>query len=643
MKFLNLYSIFNENRQEPNQIIAKYYSDINPSFLDGMIKADPTSIIIDDKIQKIGSYVKFLAKLYSKDQFFVEEDLPRAAQYLKIYHANKSKFPNVDILKFNHLTDLGKLVRPYLDLKSGELTPIINQLLEEDSYKLLFEDEKWRIYQPLTEKAAATLGYGSEWCTTGGKYSLNKDYRNRTNRFSYYKKNLLIFVDQNTDKPVYQLHLKSEQFNDIHDGNLYHYYLNKFLEENIKICPIIFPELNNLNEETNVSNILKYTYLLPEIFQNKINAAMEKLIPIESLKLIKIIENNNISDERRIKELFKLFDINQKDFEDTIELTGKNQYQTIDIKSGFYKKQLRSYYDLENFLQYCSGGGSNFYDDYNDNDIDIAQEEDEIFAGELRKKLDEIHLNNIKTFEDVKDYIGENEYKKIKDAYSEKYNSNYSDQINTFSKTICNNVTKIIEKGYSSEKICIKFNKFLHAIKSIFIEKSGRNDFELKFEDVIEYIFVDNDLPEDYDSLYDKVYNNFEFDNSELIDEMQEIIYELISDKQDELLEKEKENNKTEEDRKKEQDDTIEDFKKTLNKLGFKDWKFENDEYIITFEPNKFDWTNKSIFATLINKSNNKKSEGYISAKRFDEDFRNNVKIEERIKTYTSFVKLIFH
>ena len=84
-------------------------------------------------------------------------------------------------------------------------------------------------------------------------------------------------------------------------------------------------------------------------------------------------------------------------------------------------------------------------------------------------------------------------------------------------------------------------------------------------------------------------------------------------------------------------------LKKTLNKLGFKDWKFENDEYIITFEPNKFDWTNKSIFATLINKSNNKKSEGYISAKRFDEDFRNNVKIEERIKTYTSFVKLIFH
>ena len=107
------------------------------------------------------------------------EYLERATDYLKIYIANRVKFPNIYIMKFNKLTDLGKLVRPYLDIESGALTPLINKL-EPDSFKLLFENDEWRIYQPLTEQASATLGFGSEWCTSYGKYSLDKKNRTKT-------------------------------------------------------------------------------------------------------------------------------------------------------------------------------------------------------------------------------------------------------------------------------------------------------------------------------------------------------------------------------------------------------------------------------------------------------------------------------
>ena len=150
MKFLKLYNIFNEARQNPEEIIQKYYNNIDVNILNKLIKADPTSIIVDDKIKKIGNYVKFLVKIW-RNKGLLLEDLPRAKNYLQLFIENKSKLPNVDILKFDKLSDLGKVVRPYLNLESGELTHLIKEL-EENSYKFLYEDEKWRIYQPLTEK-----------------------------------------------------------------------------------------------------------------------------------------------------------------------------------------------------------------------------------------------------------------------------------------------------------------------------------------------------------------------------------------------------------------------------------------------------------------------------------------------------------
>lgn len=640
MKFLKLYNIFNEARQNPEEIIQKYYNDIDVNILNQLIKADPTSIIVEDKIKKIGTYVKFLVKIW-RNKGLLLEDLPRATNYIQLFIANKSKLPNVDILKFNKLSDLGKVVRPYLELESGELTPLIKEL-EKDSYKFLFEDDKWRVYQPLTEKAAATLGYGTEWCTAWGKYSLNKNYRSRTSRFSNYKDNLLVFVDQETDKPVWQLHLSTKQFNNVNDYNRFKNFAD-FLDENNELCPVIFPQLKDLNKNDNLTSILKWNYLLPDIYHNKVIEQISNKIPLKIINSLELIVNDDNKHEDRVHAILDLFGLDKDKYDTSVHFDS----QDVEFTPKLYKSQIRNYYELTGFLDWITrNGASNFIDNYDADDIDIdILSEEEVFSSELEKDLDKIGLSWIKSFKQVEEYLDDaKKYEKL----SEAFNSEYTEQMNNHSSELASKIKEIIKMGdYQGENISINLEQFLFTIKSYSIKKNSfEPDFKLNFEDIIESVFDDNDLPNGMDSFTDEVYD-FNFDDSKLIEKVQREIYDLLWNRKDDLDELEKEQNKTEEERQKEieklentKKETIEKFKKILPKLGFNNWTFDNDSYKITFFPEDFSDDGDALYVEVFNKSQNKEIKAYTNPENFDSQFKTHVlKIEEKklIKDFNSF------
>ena len=652
MKFLKLYNIFNEARQNPEEIIQKYYNNIDVNILNKLIKADPTSIIVDDKIKKIGNYVKFLVKIW-RNKGLLLEDLPRAKNYLQLFIENKSKLPNVDILKFDKLSDLGKVVRPYLNLESGELTHLIKEL-EENSYKFLYEDEKWRIYQPLTEKAAATLGYGTEWCTAWGKFSLNKNYRSRTSRFNNYKDNLLVFVDQETDKPVWQLHLSTKQFNNVNDYNIFKNF-DDFLYKNEELCPVIFPQLKDLNKNENLIGIIKWNYLLPNIYHDKVNEQLSNRIPLKIINSLELIENADNKHEDRVHALLYLFGLDKDKYDTSIHFGSGYAWKDIEFTPKLYKSQIHHYYDLEGFLNWISKSASNFVDYYDSNDIYIENilSEEEVFGSALQKDLNKIGLEWIKSFEQVEEYLNDaKQYKKISDTFNREYNSEYVEQINDYSKELASKIKEVIKMGdYQSENISINLEEFLFTIKTSCIEKNSfEPDFKLNFEDTIESVFSNNNLPDNYESFADEVYKNFNFDDSKIIEKMQREIYDILWDRKDDLDNLENEQNKTEEERQKEieklentKKETIEKFKKILPKLGFSNWIFDNNSYKITFFPENFSEDGESLYVEVFNKIENKEIKSYTNPENFESQFKKHViKIEElkekkRIKDFNSF------
>jgi len=627
MKWLKYFKI-NEDQQNPKEIADKYYKDIPTDILSKFVEADPTSVIKDGKVKKIGSYVKFLAKIY-RNKSLLLEDLPRAKQYLTIYHNNKANLKDKDILKFDSLSDLAKAVRQYLDIESGELTPFLKQL-PENSYKLLFENNDWRVYKPLTEQAAAVLGIGTSWCTSWGKYAVEKDKQSLTSQFYKYKNNLLVFVNNNIDKPEWQLHLETKQFNDKWDKNRFNNALPELLENNIDLCYAIFPYLKDLENFENLSSATKYLYLYPDTIHNIVKEKISSTLPINIFKKFSVMWNIESSDEDKSLNLLRLLNISniiKDEFEDEasafVEFYKKSDH--IEFKYKLLKKQLKNYYELEGYLRYCNNPiwNDTFWDISNINISDIITEK-ELFGKGLFDDLKNINLEWINTYDKLKEYLTEEQYKKLIKIFNDKYIEEYNSQIEDLAKSIGNKVTNIIEM--SDKDIQIDEDIFLNSLLSLYIYRNQRvNEPDISLEDVIDYIFDDNDIPGDHDSFTDTVYQDFEFDNTKVLYETQVLVYDLIVDRKDELTElnktdEEKEAEKQEELRKTEElkQKMLKEFDIALTNLGFKDWHIETDYYIIDLDKDKFtsnlDNTSGSFWAKVVFKNNNNKvEEGFVS------------------------------
>lgn len=136
----------------------------------------------------------------------------KATEYFQnfIKYSPKFKTQSKDINTYKNLAEIFKAYKPYKDLENQGFKFDPKQV--KDS-KIIYEDNKCLIMQPLTTQASCELGINTEWCTA--KYKAN-DHRNM---FDMYNDNgpMYIYFDKTNGKKI-QYHPQSTQMMDEDDA-----------------------------------------------------------------------------------------------------------------------------------------------------------------------------------------------------------------------------------------------------------------------------------------------------------------------------------------------------------------------------------------------------------------------------------------
>jgi hypothetical protein len=219
----HLYSFtdfLNEGKVEDIQF--KYYSDMEPTTFHQIITADPTSIARNGETKKMGTYSKWLLKLF-QDSKLLLEDLYKATEYLSLFDKLKAQKvvtgTAADINRYGSLPDLFKYIK--LIGGTGEVSEDESYLLNDRYYinsgeaEVFHEDDDYLIVIPRSLKASQFYAHNTEWCT---KYPDNfKEYSEQGDLYVIIDKRKLNTDDDNR---MMQFHFQSMQFMDINDERL---------------------------------------------------------------------------------------------------------------------------------------------------------------------------------------------------------------------------------------------------------------------------------------------------------------------------------------------------------------------------------------------------------------------------------------
>ena len=128
MKLLNsLKSIISEAKSL-EEIYTQYYSDIPLQIFNRIIKADPKTVVKNDKIVKVGKYAKILLNIYKIGNMPNLENLVEATRYLTIvYNKNLS----IDIKNIKQISDLYDIVKNYIVSIETPIKEILKELPKE--------------------------------------------------------------------------------------------------------------------------------------------------------------------------------------------------------------------------------------------------------------------------------------------------------------------------------------------------------------------------------------------------------------------------------------------------------------------------------------------------------------------------------
>lgn len=381
------------------EIYKKYYSKIPYDIYSLIVGADPQTKILDNQIQKAGKFSKFLLDMYQKGNLKLE-DLDKAKEYLQYVYKHKISLYTE---KINDLSDVYNLIKQYIIEEKRTLEEIL-KALSTDEYDLLLNGEKWIIYHPKTEKAACYLGYNTEWCTTWGPYSLNKNHRDRSNRFQYYSGSgpLYIMISKNDPNHKFQFHFETNQYMDVNDRQIN---TKTFLkdEDNIEIFNFFFPSFFGDATPAQREIEFKRIDLLPEEYQTKLLEVYVK--DTENNLVLAITQKNE-------ELLSQLISSDQLENEPEIE-NNKLVFYVDDLDDD-----VQQHYDTVSYYESESSNGWEWVNnDLHDRGMDEYMEDYllEYFKGyyESNKNilLQELGITNFELFE--KEYF-EN-YKENKD------------------------------------------------------------------------------------------------------------------------------------------------------------------------------------------------------------------------------------
>jgi hypothetical protein len=221
MKYLiPFHDFLNESKLE--DIYTKYYADIESDIFNQLISTDPTSIVKNGEVVKMGNYSKWLLSLYKTDSLKLE-DLYKATEYLTTFDGLKRRKllsgQQADILSFKTLPDLFKVISEVGG--TGKPTEDENYLINDQYFvnngqaEVYFEDTNYLIVIPRTLEASQFYGKDTEWCTLYP--NMFKKYSDQGNLYIIIDKRKLNKRDR---KRKLQFHFESKQFMNMDDSDL---------------------------------------------------------------------------------------------------------------------------------------------------------------------------------------------------------------------------------------------------------------------------------------------------------------------------------------------------------------------------------------------------------------------------------------
>lgn len=217
-----------------------------------MVAADPT-------VYK--EYLQWMLNLFSrliKDDTgsglesairLVNEDLPQANDYLKVFNSNKHKklFSELcsstyglshikdysDINQYLTLSQLFDAVDPFIEKNPSELERALKKFVESGQALIPARDRNFTVYIPKTLAASVVFEKFANWCTARSKNGNFASYTSQQ-RPDGKNSNLYIIIDNKffneESKDLYQIHFESHQLKDSRNGsnvNIYERVLSK--------------------------------------------------------------------------------------------------------------------------------------------------------------------------------------------------------------------------------------------------------------------------------------------------------------------------------------------------------------------------------------------------------------------------------
>lgn len=224
----------------PEQVYKTYYSGMTRGLFMSLVSMDPQTVIDTENgkfdLVRLGKFSKLIIKLFKAGEI-KNEDRDKIKEYLTYVY--KYHVP-IDMNKVQSVSDIYNSVKKYMVIDTQDFKEVIKSLSRGRDYQVLLDGQQWLILQPLTEKGSCYLGIGTEWCTTYGPYSTNKEYQERGNYFSQYTKQgpLYIIIDKGYAPNKYQFHFETNQYMSSADERID---TAGFLEKNPEIKNFFFP------------------------------------------------------------------------------------------------------------------------------------------------------------------------------------------------------------------------------------------------------------------------------------------------------------------------------------------------------------------------------------------------------------------
>lgn len=595
MKILNLIeSIILE--AAPDEIYNSYYKDIPRDEFNQIVMADPVSISNESGLKRIGKYAKLLIGLYRKKGLKLE-DLPRAKEYLDyIYKHNIS----IDSNKVKSLTDLYDLVKGYYAKDTKDLGSILSSLNEKE-YKKVFQNEKWSIFVPLTEKASCYLGVNTEWCTTWGPESLNPKHKDRGNLFSrYHNQGSLYIIISNSDvNEKYQFHFESKQYMDRDDKLIG---VSEFLENNTDIKNFFFPSLisNNVSEDDVKLQIGR----LSALDDDDVRLIVGKLLSLSSkdnpLISALISQDEDLLNSLLTDEEIENYELNKNDIEITLENSLSGQLEQTQNTLSYYQSEANSGYDVlwdrmgNEDTEYINDTLKYFFEAYYQ---DQSSQLKSLFGYTTYEQFKSDHLDDFTNNSSMWDTYSEAYVRKNTDAFE----SRAGEEVDAIEKYIS------FGNSYRGDtNVVVSTSYFLLFLAKSGIKKIDGNEY--KIIDVLEEYIKHYKIDYDYEGIWD--FNDVGVNYDDLKKDIEEYF-----DKRFENFEGVK---------------RCTELRLTLNNVVkniFKGSTFlENDEFILKLPSLKIDCDKESIDIIF----NNKKT---------GESFRGPIKVEN-LASYASNYKL---